>query len=326
MLSNRDVPICLVFGVNGQDGSFLAERLLAEGYHVVGVGRQDTSKWLRDSDTNFTYCKCDLNNISSVVEVIDNFSPDYIYHAAAIHGASGFNYEAVWQSAHAVNSLTTHAILEYCRVNAKPRFTYLSSSKVFNFSSGDIVTERTARKSDCIYTITKNTSASLIEYYRKYHRVNASIVYTFNHESSRRSGDFFIPKIVNILKKSLDNQDYSEGISNLSFLCDWGCAEEYMDLVFDVSHKAIGSDFVMATGSTLSGRDFVDQLFSSYGLLARDHVYEISPIAYQEKNQQPWRVCTEKLYKFISRKPSKSVYEVCDEILNRIGGIKNDRT
>lgn len=320
MLNKPDAPVCLVFGVNGQDGSYLAERLLAEGCHVVGVGRQDVSRWLSHSCNNFTYHQCDLSNVNSVIEVINSFSPDYIYHAAAIHGSSGFNYEAVWYSAHAVNSLTTHAILEYCRVNVKSRFVYLSSSKVLNFSNGDFITEDTPRKSDCIYTITKNTSASLIEYYRKHHGINASIVYTFNHESSRRSGDFFIPKIVNILKKSLDNHNYSEGVSNLSFFCDWGCAEEYMDLVFDISHKAIGSDFVMATGVTLLGKDFVNQLFSRYGLSAENHVYEISPITHQEKNQQPWHASCEKLDKLISRKPSKSVYEVCDEILNYFGG------
>jgi GDPmannose 4,6-dehydratase len=111
MLVNSDTPVCLVFGVNGQDGSYLAERLLIEGYRVVGVGRQITSRWLSQSCDNFTYYQCDLCKVDSVVDLIEKFSPDYIYHAAAIHGSSGFNYEAVWHSAHAVNSLTTNAVL-----------------------------------------------------------------------------------------------------------------------------------------------------------------------------------------------------------------------
>jgi hypothetical protein len=78
----------------------------------------------------------------------------------------------------------------------------------------------------------------------------------------------------------------------------------------------------MATGITLLGKDFVNQLFSRYGLSAKNHVYEILPITHQEKNQQPWHASCEKLDKFISRKPSKSVYEVCDEILNYFGGGK----
>ena len=316
MIAEQVAPVCLVIGVNGQDGSYLAERLLIGGYHVVGIGRQKTSEWVSETCNQFTYYQYDLNNAAEFGDVLEKFAPDYIYHAAAVHGSAGFNYEAVWHSAHAVNSLITHAVLEYCRVNVKSRFVYLSSSKLFKFSDGDVVTEETIRKSDCIYSITKNTSFNLIEYYRKRHLINASVVYTFNHESVRRSRDFFIPKIVNILKKSMSDSNYREGVSSLSFFCDWGCAREYMDLVFDISHKAIGSDFVVASGATLWGNDFVNELFSRYGLSAGNHVYEVAPLNNQEKVRRPWLVNCEKLDKYISRTPSKSVYEVCDEILN----------
>lgn len=322
MLIEQVHPVCLVIGVNGQDGSYLAERLLASGYSVIGIGRQKQSEWVSQDCDRYTYCQYDLSNAATFGDVLKKFAPDYIYHAAAVHGSAGFNYEAVWHSTHAVNSLITHAALEYCRVNVNSRFVYLSSSKVFSFSNGDVVTEETTRKSDCIYSITKNTSSSLIEYYRKQHLVNASVVYTFNHESVRRSRDFFIPKIVNILRKSMRDPQYQEGVSNLSFFCDWGCAKEYMDLVVDISHKAIRSDFVVASGSTLWAKDFVRELFSRYGLSAGDHVYEVAPLNNREKVRRPWRVSCEKLDKYISRTPSRSVYEVCDEILNvDLGGM-----
>lgn len=309
-------PICLVLGVNGQDGSFLAERLLADGHCVVGIGRQETSKWLSNSCTNFQYCQYDLGNVENFLKLIESFSPDYIYHAAAIHGAAGFDYEAVWYSAHAVNTLITHAALEYCRTNVKCRFVYLSSSKVFNYSDGDLITEVAAKKSDCIYSITKNSSSNLIEYYRKRHGISASIVYTFNHESIRRTQDFFIPKIVNILQKSISDHRYREDVYSLSFYCDWGCAREYMDLVVEISHQAIGHDFVMATGNTLFGKDFVSELFSRYGLRAENHINETSTVINLNKVEHPWKVSCEKLGRYISRVPSREVYEICDEILN----------
>jgi GDPmannose 4,6-dehydratase len=173
MVVEQKPPICLVLGVNGQDGSFLAERLLAEGYCVVGVGRQETSRWISSPRPNFRYCQYNLSNVENFPKFVESFSPDYIYHAAAIHGAAGFNYEEVWYSAHAVNTLITHAALEYCRANVECRFIYLSSSKVFNYSDGDLITEGTTKKSDCIYSITKNSSSNLIEYYRKRYGVSA---------------------------------------------------------------------------------------------------------------------------------------------------------
>ncbi len=316
MEAKNKAPICLVLGINGQDGSYLAEQLIADGCEVIGLGRQEASKWISDSCDHFTYYQYDLNRANDFLNVLQKFSPDYIYHAAAVHGSSGFNYEAVWYSAHAVNSLITHAALEYCRINMACHFIYLSSSKVLNFSDGDLITESTAKKSDSIYSITKNTSSNLIEYYRSCHGVNASVVYTFNHESVRRSGDFFIPKIVNILKKSIGNPDYCEAISNLSFFCDWGCAKEYMSLVVDISRQAIGVDFVMGTGATLWGKDFAKDLFGRYGLLADRHIYEVNPNISQVGNKLPWHVSCENLSKYIHRTPSRRVYEVCDEILN----------
>jgi GDP-D-mannose dehydratase len=141
-------------------------------------------------------------------------------------------------------------------------------------------------------------------------------LYTFNHESIRRSQDFFIPKVVNILQKSISDHRYREDVSSLSFLCDWGCAKEYMDLVFEISRQAIGEDFVVATGNTLFGKDFVSELFSRYRLRAENHINETSDVINQNKFELPWKVSCEKLNRYISRVPSRGVYEICDEILN----------
>ena len=140
-------------------------------------------------------------------------------------------------------------------------------------------------------------------------------MYTFNHESIRRTRDFFIPKIVNILQKSIGDHRYREDVYSLSFFCDWGCAKEYMDVVFEISRQAIGDDFVVATGNTLFGKDFVSELFSRYGLRAENHINETSAVINQNKFERPWQVSCEKLSRYISRAPSRDVYEICDEIL-----------
>ena len=86
----------LVLGVNGQDGSYLAQALLKRGDRVVGVGRQATSRYVHD-DPNFTYAAADLADERQVEALIRSVAPDRIYHFAAVHGptVSGFTYEPV---------------------------------------------------------------------------------------------------------------------------------------------------------------------------------------------------------------------------------------
>ena len=109
--------LALVLGVNGQDGSYLAESLLARGWSVHGAGRQAESRWL-DVAKNFTYHELDLNDIGALSALLKTLRPGFIFHMAAVHGASGFSYEDHWLETHAVNTLAAHAVLEHLRCDA----------------------------------------------------------------------------------------------------------------------------------------------------------------------------------------------------------------
>ena len=98
----------LVLGVNGQDGSYLAETLLAKGYRVVWVGRQQESRWVDPERDNFEYVKCDLMDLDAFEVVLRSVVPHFAFHFAAVHGSSGFPYEDVWKAAHVVNTLSLH--------------------------------------------------------------------------------------------------------------------------------------------------------------------------------------------------------------------------
>ena len=100
----------LVLGVNGQDGSYLAETLLAKGYRVVGVGRQQESRWVDPERDNFEYVECDLMDLDAFEVVLRSVVPHFAFHFAAVHGSSGFPYEDVWKAAHVVNTLSLHAL------------------------------------------------------------------------------------------------------------------------------------------------------------------------------------------------------------------------
>ena len=111
------MPRSLVLGVNGQDGSYLAEALLARGHEVVGVGREPASVYLAPSSA-FRYVSLDVRDADALASLIAEVAPTQAFHFVAIHGASGFAYEALWRDMMAVNVLSLHVLLEYARTTA----------------------------------------------------------------------------------------------------------------------------------------------------------------------------------------------------------------
>ncbi len=303
----------LVLGVNGQDGSYLAESLLARGWVVHGVGRQAASRWIGDK-ANYSYHALDLNETEALSALLRALRPGFIFHMAAIHGAAGFSYEDHWREAHGVNTLAAHATLEYLR-REDPRgvMIYASSSKAFGLTMPSLVRESSPRQSTCIYSTTKNAATDLIAYYRQRHGLRASVVWTFNHESARRGNEYFIPKIVDTLARSILDPGFVGRIGTLQFASDWGDAAEYMDIVADIAEKAPGRDFILATGTTWMARDFVDRLFQRYGLRFTEHLVEQQAAS---GSQPPsWRADLSALSVAMGRTPRRSILEVCSSIL-----------
>ena len=315
MASNRQARRALVFGANGQDGSYLCESLMRSGLLVTGIGRQACFRE-QGSQPIDRYLQVDLNNLSEVKNVLHQEKPDYIYHTAAVHGASGFNYEEVWESAHRVNTLSAHACLEYIRhKSSKTSFIYLSSSKVFDESQIGTISEKTARKSTCIYSITKNSTGDLVDYYRKKHAINAGVIWLFNHDSPRRSKEYFIPKLAEILIRSLEDDKYIGEVGSLDFWCDWGSAQEYMDLVSKVGLLPEIQDYVLATGHTISGRALANELFSRFNLSYEKHIK--SRVQSELHQLPPWVVDNSQIGEALSNKPRMTALDVCLDIINR---------
>jgi len=115
----------LILGVNGQDGSYLAECLIKSGWSVVGVGRQSLLR-KEIKELPIKYFKLDLSNIENYEELLMAVKPDVIFHTAAVHGSSGFEYESNWKDSHMVNTLSLHATLEYIR---KLKISYSQNEK-----------------------------------------------------------------------------------------------------------------------------------------------------------------------------------------------------
>ena len=301
----------IVLGANGQDGSILVEQLLARGDTVMGVGRQENSRFVQAQD-RFQYCCVDLCVPEALTNALEEFRPSRAYHLAAVHGADGFPYEAVWADALAVNLGALHTVLEYARTHEpRMRIAYASSSKVFGTPLSGSLDEASPRRSDCLYSITKNGAEQLIDHYTRQHAIFGSIAYLFNHESERRGAQYFIPTITAILAKSLGDPGYRKSVRTLDFFCDWGSAHEYMEWFQRLAELDAPNKVIFASGDVHYGRDFVTELFKLYDLDAAQHVIEDTNTTASE----PFTVSVLKRRKLIADEQREDIFRVCEKIL-----------
>lgn len=305
----------LVLGVNGQDGSFIAESQIALGNFVYGVGRQSTSRWVNPCN-NFKYVELNLTNLKSLKNLLNSILPDLIFHFSAVHGPSGYDYESVWNDMHTVNMLTIHLILEHIKSkNTKSKLIYASSSKTLSFNDQEIL-EDTPKISNCLYTITKNTAYELILYYRNKYEIDASTIWLFNHESLRRPEGYFVHKITDIVVSVLKDKKFYCDIGDLNFWCDWGDAKEYMHIISFSISKIKHHDFLLSTGETLNAQIHCKELFSQFDLNIEDHVKIYTSTDNLTNIKPPWVAKPKKLKMMCGISPENNFLDICKEIIH----------
>lgn len=304
------IRTALVLGANGQDGSYLIDALLRRGVQVHGAGRQPVARF---PAPDLTYHALDLTRTDAVGALVEDLRPDAVFHVAAVHGAAGFRYEDHWLAAHQVNTLAAHAVLDVLRRRLpETRFVYASSAKAFGAHPPEQVNEATPHRSTCLYSITKNAATDVIEHYRRHHGVRASVAYLFNHESPRRGPEYFIPILVARLAEALIDRSACGPIGTLGFWCDWGSAEEYMDLMVEVAARTDATDACFATGRTVWAEALTESLFSRFGLRWQDHITETFERA---PARPPYHVDITRLSQAAGRPPHRRIEDVCLDIL-----------
>src|SRR5258708_1211850 len=260
------MPHSMVLGANGQDGSYLVDCLLNRWHHVVGIGRRPRPFYKVD-DVRFQYVSIDGGVPNALGELLPSFPLDYVFHAAAVHGPSGFQYEPVWQSVMAVNVGSVHTILEHARTTTRDlRVVFAGSSKIFPSPLCGTINEDTVARGTCLYSISKIASPELLAYYRRCFGIPTTNLILFNHESPRRALDYVFPKLVDAVASALGGSLQRSVVRTLGFRIDWSAADELMDIVVDIAQNSEVPELVLASGHTWDGRDAVNQLFAPYGL------------------------------------------------------------
>jgi GDPmannose 4,6-dehydratase len=304
------MKVALVLGVNGQDGSYLAEELLARGHEVTGVGRETTSRWV--DPKRFRYLELNIGDHSALDGALDALRPQAIYHLAAVHGPAGHPYEAVWRDALAVNLAALHVCLEHLRTRSPDaRLFYPSSLKAFGSHPPPQINEETPRVSDCLYGITKNAAYDLIRFYRTWHALWVSSGFFFNHDSPRRPENFFLPRLAAGLAAKRQGSE-APTPTTLDFWCDWGSSREFMGLVADLMQGEAPTDLVFATGRPVYAAALAGRLARAAGL------QDSSPPA---AGDPPFCADLRRIRAMLGRAPQEDAFEVAAWILRERYGI-----
>ncbi len=279
----------LITGVTGQDGSYLAEFLLAKGYQVCGLIRRGSSintaridqiyQDPHETPLRFTLAYADLGESSSLSRHIDAFQPDEVYNLAAqSHVRVSFEIPEYTGEIAGLGALRMLEAIK--RSNPAIRFYQASSSEMFGK-----VSELPLRESSPFYPRSPYAAAKVYAYwitvnYREAYGMYACNGILFNHESPRRGETFVTRKITRAVARIKLGVQRALYLGNMEAQRDWGYAPDYVEAMWMMLQQREPDDYVVATGEMHTVREFVERAFSYAGLDWREYV-KIDPRYYR---------------------------------------------
>jgi GDPmannose 4,6-dehydratase len=264
----------LITGVTGQDGSYLAELLLAEGYEVIGVMRRSSTlnmERIGHLQDRLTLVQGDLMDESSLIHILREHRPHEVYNLAA----QSF-VQASWTQPVLTGETTALGVtrmLDAIRiVDPEARFYQASSSEMFGRVREVPQTEETPFYPRSPYGVAKAYGHWITVNYRESYGLHASSGILFNHGSPRRGLEFVERKVTHGAARIKLGLDTQLGLGNLDAKRDWGYAADYVRAMWAMVRRDAPGDFVVATGETHSVRELCEVAFAAVGLRYEDHV------------------------------------------------------
>jgi len=258
----------LITGINGMDGSHLADLLLTKNYKVYGVERRSSSKNRTNTlhlEDKITFLQGDLTDQNSLLRCLKESNPDEVYNLAA----QSFVGES-WNTPEHTSEVTGLGVLRILEAirefNPKIRFYQASSSEMFGRMVENPANENTPFYPRSPYGVSKLYGHWITKNYRESYNMFACSGILFNHESEKRGIEFVTRKISDgVARIKLGLADHIS-LGNLDAKRDWGYAPDYVEAMWLMLQQETPDDYVIATGDTYSIRDFLTIAFEYVGI------------------------------------------------------------
>lgn len=271
------MPIALITGITGQDGSYLAEQLLAKGYTVHGMIRRSSSfntqrieHLFNDPEIHgkrFFLHHGDLTDSSNLNRLLEKIGPDEIYNLAAqSHVKVSFEVPEYTAEVDGVGTLRFLDAIKETGLTRQVRFYQASTSELYGLVQEVPQTEKTPFYPRSPYGVAKLYGYWIVVNYREAYGLHASNGILFNHESPRRGETFVTRKITRAAGRVREGLQQVLELGNLDSLRDWGYAPEYTEMMWRILQQDQPGDYVCATNEMHTVREFCQHAFATVGL------------------------------------------------------------
>lgn len=303
----------LITGLTGQDGSYLAELLIAKGYQVYGLVRRSSSSnisRISHLSDNVQILSGDLLDQCSLMDAIAESQPDEIYNLASqSYVPTSWTQPALTAEYTALGVSRLLESIRRCKPDAK--FYQASSSEVFGQPDESPQTERTAFRPRNPYGVAKAYAHWMTVNYRQQYDLFACCGITYTHESPRRGTEFVFRKITNAaaaIKLGLANE---LKLGNLDARRDWCYAKDAVYAMWMMLQQKAADDYIIASGETHSVKELVECAFNYVGLNWQDYVC-VDPAFYRPDEPVQLVGCIDKIQTQLSWKPQYSFEQLVE--------------
>jgi GDPmannose 4,6-dehydratase len=277
------MPNVLITGITGQDGSYLAELLLAKGYKVYGLVRRVSTlhdERIRHLLQDIELVEGDLLDQVSLIEALQRSQPHEVYNLASMSHVGVSFQQAVATGEYTALSVTR--LLEALRLcGGSARFYQASTSEMFGQVQQWPQNEKTSFYPRSPYGVAKLYGHWITVNFRESYKMYACNGILFNHESPRRGCEFVTRKITYGVARIKFGLQKKLVLGNLEAQRDWGFAGDYVEAMWRTLQQKVPEDYVIATGVARSVRDFVAKAFECAGIAHWEQYVEVNPLLFR---------------------------------------------